>query len=186
MDTEQFLDLQGTPANQQLSTLLTRFEQLKINDTIVLHNPDPALQDALHTELAGAYRWQEQQDGIHVTKTASTSLPRIVGNAAVTAESGGSAWKLEPAQRGLDANIIVLAPDDEIESHTGPTLDVVIVVLSGSGILETEAETIMLNEDTIVWLPKLSQRRFVAGPNGLRYFSVHTRKQGLSITSRPE
>ena len=38
----------------------------------------------------------------------------------------------------------------------------------------------------IVWLPRRSRRRFTADAEaGLRYFSVHQRKQGLTITARP-
>ena len=112
-------------------------------------------------------------------------LPRIVGDAfAASAAVAGSAWRLEPAERGLDANVIVLPAGDEIKAHTGPELDVLIVVLSGSGTLETAADPVTLTPGGIVWLPPRSRRRFVAGPDGLRYFSVHARKPGLSIRSR--
>ena len=61
----------------------------------------------------------------------------------------------------------------------------VIVVLDGSGVLDTEGESIPLEDGSMVWLPKLSVRRFGAGPEGLRYFSVHTRKRGLQIGRPP-
>ncbi len=116
---------------------------------------------------------------------AANLLPRIVGDAlTASAAEAGSAWRLEPAERGLDANVIVLPAGDEIRTHTGPELDVVIVVLTGSGTLETEADAIALEPGGIVWLPARSQRRFIAGDDGLRYFSVHQRKPGLGIRSR--
>lgn len=119
---------------------------------------------------------------------AETSTPpRIVGDAfTATAAEAGSVWRLEPAERGLDANVIVLPAGDEIRAHTGPEIDVVIVVLAGSGTLESDADAIALEPGRIVWLPARSPRRFVAGDDGLRYFSVHQRKLGLSIRSRPE
>ncbi|MGO2931956.1 cupin domain-containing protein [Microbacterium sp.] len=117
----------------------------------------------------------------------TSALPRIVGDAfTASAADAGSAWRLEPAERGLDANVIVLPAGDEIRAHTGPELDVVIVVLAGSGTLESDADAIALEPGRIVWLPARSPRRFVAGDDGLRYFSVHQRKLGLSIRSRPE
>lgn len=113
-------------------------------------------------------------------------LPRIVGDTSeMPMLGGGSAWRLEPPERGLDANIIDLPPDDEIARHDGPDLDVLIHVLTGSGILETAAGEFHLDPGTLVWLPPRSQRRIVAGPGGLRYFSVHRRKPGLSIGSAP-
>lgn len=118
--------------------------------------------------------------------TPEPELPRIVGDTSqMPLLHGGSAWRLEPAGRGLDANIIDLPPGDEIARHTGPDLDVLIHVLTGSGILETAAGEIALDAGALVWLPPRAQRRFVAGPGGLRYFSVHTRKPGLGIGSAP-
>jgi quercetin dioxygenase-like cupin family protein len=114
---------------------------------------------------------------------AGTPVPLIVGD-AFTAGPAGSVWKLEPSERGLDANVIALPAGDEIQSRIGPELDVVIVVLEGSGTLETAADPIALSPGAIVWLPARSQRRFIAGDDGLRYFSVHQRKPGLSIRHR--
>ena len=115
---------------------------------------------------------------------ASGDVPRLVGDAfSASGAEAGSVWRLEPSERGLDANVIALPAGDEIRAHIGPELDVLIVVVSGSGTLETAAESIALEAGGIVWLPPRSHRRFVAGDDGLRYFSVHTRKPGLGIRS---
>lgn len=119
--------------------------------------------------------------------TEKTDIPRVVGDAfAASAAEAGSAWRLEPPERSLDANVIVLPAGDEIRTHIGPALDVLIVVLSGSGVLEIESGDVRLEPGGIVWLPARSQRRFIAGGEGLRYFSVHQRKPGLSIRSRSD
>ncbi len=111
--------------------------------------------------------------------------PRQVGVAHEGAEVSGAVWRLTPADRSLDANIIRLPPGDEIARHDGPELDVLIHVLEGSGTLVTETGEIPLTPGALVWLPPRSSRRFVAGADGLRYFSVHGRKPGLSIGARP-
>ncbi|WP_181275219.1 cupin domain-containing protein [Brevibacterium oceani] len=106
-------------------------------------------------------------------------------NGAHAAAPSGSVWQLSP-QRGLDANVIALGPGGEIREHVGPNLDVLIHVLAGAGALETETGSIELTPGRIVWLPCRSRRRFIAdSEEGLRYFSVHQRKQGLTITARP-
>lgn len=124
-----------------------------------------------------------------MTEQTQKQFPQVVGDVAeilsAPADASGSIWKLEPHTRGLDCNIIAIAPGEEISRHEGPDLDVVIVVLDGSGVLETETNFIDLVNGSMVWLPKLSVRRFVAGENGLRYFSVHTRKRGLQIRRPP-
>lgn len=114
-------------------------------------------------------------------------MPTVVGDAFIAAEPGhgGAVWRLEPATRGLDANVIVLPAGDEIQRHIGPALDVLLVVLEGSGTLETDGEDIALEPGRLVWLPPRSERRIVAGGGGLRYFSVHGRKPGLGATGLP-
>lgn len=115
-------------------------------------------------------------------------LPLVVGDTTeLPTDSdvgrGGSIWRLEPADRDLDANVIALPPGDAIDSHAGPNLGVLIHVLAGSGTLTTEASEIPLTVGALVWLPPTSQRRFVAGDAGLTYFSVHQRKPRLNISA---
>ena len=114
-----------------------------------------------------------------------SDYPRQVGFAHEETDASGAVWRLTPAERSLDANIIRLPPRDEIARHDGPELDVLIHVIDGSGTLETEAGEIALTPGALVWLPPRSPRRFVAGAGGLRYFSVHRRKPGLSISPHP-
>ncbi len=110
--------------------------------------------------------------------------PIIVGDSSeLPATGGGASWRLEPAERGLDANIIDLHAGDEIAAHEGPDIDVLIHVLAGTGTLESEGEEFVLDPGTLLWLPPRAQRRFIAGPEGIRYFSVHQRKAPLTITS---
>lgn len=124
-----------------------------------------------------------------MTDASDKQLPKLVGDVgqvlSAPADASGSIWKLEPHTRGLDCNIIAIAPGEEISRHEGPDLDVVIVVLDGSGVLDTSGESIPLENGSLVWLPKKTMRRFGAGPEGLRYFSVHTRKRGLQIGRPP-
>jgi quercetin dioxygenase-like cupin family protein len=120
----------------------------------------------------------------------ATNLPRLVGNTGelppeTAPGRGGSVWQLKPATRDLDANVITLLAGDAIETHNGPSLDVLIHVLAGSGTLTTEASEVALCVGDLVWLPPRSQRRFQAGPDGLTYFSVHQRKPSLFISNGP-
>ena len=117
-----------------------------------------------------------------------TETPRIVADSAAVdrpPQASGSAWRLDSPQRDLDANIITLTPGDTIDRHTGPALDVLIHVISGSGVLATDDEEIELSPGAVVWLPRRTTRAFTAGRDGLSYLSVHQRKPGLSIGSAP-
>ncbi len=119
--------------------------------------------------------------------------PRLLANTAdhAVADSAepqvaGAVWRLEPSGRDLDANIIALPPAGIIARHTGPALDVLLHVLSGTGELMTSEDTIALTPGALVWLPRNSEREFRASDSGLRYLTVHQRRHdALSITSRP-
>lgn len=174
--------------------VLEAYAALSFGDSLLVHiDHDPrSLWPELERELAGAFDWDElphagQGFQIRITKRASTALPRVVADTtelfeSTAAQTAGSVWQLEPGARDLDANIIVLPPDDEIAMHVGPKLDVLILVLEGSGALETELNTIRLQQGAVLWLPKKAQRRFIAGSDGLKYFTVHQRKPTLNIS----
>ncbi|UTT38246.1 cupin domain-containing protein [Glutamicibacter mishrai] len=99
--------------------------------------------------------------------------------------SNGALWKLEPADRDLDANVISLAPGEQIGEHLGPALDVLLHVFAGSGVLHTASGRIELEVGDIIYLPAHSQRRFTAGEHGLAYFSVHQRKNTTGLMPVP-
>lgn len=161
---------------------------------VAKHQPT-GLREALNREFAGALSWEVLSDThddhrVRVTKRASTALPRVVADTTTLLETsdqqaGGSIWQLEPGARGLDSNIIALPPNAEIAEHIGPNLDVLIFVLAGAGELYTELSTIPLEYGALVWLPRKAQRRIAAGPEGLRYLTVHQRKPTLNISAKP-
>ncbi|HVT69763.1 MAG TPA: hypothetical protein VHF26_18570 [Trebonia sp.] len=95
-------------------------------------------------------------------------------------------WKLQMRKRDLDSNIIALAPGATIDAHAGPDNDVLIHVLAGSGQLATELDTLALRAGSLAWLPRRSRRQFTAGPDGLRYLTVHQRRQALALVTAPD
>src|SRR4051794_12363266 len=116
---------------------------------------------------------------------AAAALPRVLINTADpeagagAPDASGAVWKLDAAERDLDSNIIALPAGREIDAHTGPDLDVLIQVLSGSGRLSRDREALDLAPGALVWLPRRSRRRIAAGSDGLRYLTVHRRRPAL-------
>ncbi|MGO1468161.1 MAG: cupin domain-containing protein [Microbacterium gubbeenense] len=101
--------------------------------------------------------------------------PRIVGDSAADG-APGAVWSLAPDDRTLDANVIWLPAGDGIAAHQGPDLDVLVHIIDGSGTLVTGDGEIALTTGVLAWLPPRSRRAFAAGPDGLRYLTVHQRK----------
>ena len=193
--TPETIDVRTVPKPERHPLIMAAYQRLDVGSGLILindHEPKN-LKIEMEAEFAEALGWEPQpaEDGdfrVLISKRAATPLPRVladVGELGGVAENSGSMWQLQPQQRDLDANIIALSPGGEIKEHRGPELDVLIHVLDGGGTLETELTTIPLTPGQIVWLPRRSQRRFLADATlGLKYFSVHQRKQGLTITSR--
>jgi quercetin dioxygenase-like cupin family protein len=96
----------------------------------------------------------------------------------------GVVWRLAEPGRQLDANVLGLAAGQVVETHTEQDLDVLLVVVAGTGSLEGR-EVAELSAGTTVWLPRGSTRRLVAGPDGLGYLTVHRRRPGMQIRSGP-
>jgi hypothetical protein len=114
-------------------------------------------------------------------------VPRILCDAREVAAGpydpgvAGAVWKLEMSHRHLDSDIIRLPPESRIDAHTGPDLDVLILVLDGGGELVTETGTLLLHPGALAWLPRLSRREITASVAGLSYLTVHPRRPPLGI-----
>lgn len=96
----------------------------------------------------------------------------------------GALWKLDAPGRQLDANLVHLPPGETVGSHREPDLDVLLLVVAGSGTLGTPDSTEPLAEGALVWLPHGSTRRVGAGADGLSYLTVHRRRPGMSVGRR--
>lgn len=99
-----------------------------------------------------------------------------------TALPAGVTWRLSEPGRQLDANALNLSPGQTIDTHTEPDLDVLVVVVAGSGCVDTTGGELTLTAGELLWLPRGSTRRLVAGDRGLSYLTVHRRRPGMQIT----
>ena len=191
------LDVRTLRKPDKHPTIFRTFDTLAVGESFVLvNNHDPRhLRDEFDTDLPGGYGWEYVERGpiwkIRISKLAATPLPRVVGHLGHVDErtadpaAPGVEWKLEMRERDLDSNIVRLAPDAGIGEHAGPDLDVLLVVLDGSGLLTTERGDLPLEAGSMVWLPRRSRRRFHAGADGLRYLTVHGRRRALVLDPAP-
>lgn len=194
--TDDELDVRQLPKPQKHPTIFSRFAELEVEDAFVLvnnHDPRP-LRGEFERDHPGGYGWEYLEEGpvwrIRISKLTAAPLPRVLVNTAelIDAEPNatGPAWKLEVSNRDLDSNLIMLPPNDGIGAHTGADVDVLIHVLAGSGRLTTERDVVELRPGSLLWLPRLSHRQLSAGPDGLRYLTVHRHREigGLMPTIR--
>jgi uncharacterized protein (DUF2249 family)/quercetin dioxygenase-like cupin family protein len=189
--TERELDVRSLSKPDKHPTIFATYAELPVGGAFVLVNDhDPKhLREEFEADHAGGFGWEylarePRNWQIRITKRTSTPLPRILVNTAEVGtdrDATGAVWKLQVRERDLDSNIIALPPGGTIDAHTGPELDVLIHVLAGSGRLGTEEGALDLEPGVLAWLPRRSRRRFSAGPAGLRYLTVHQRRQALVL-----
>ncbi|MGW5917494.1 DUF2249 domain-containing protein [Nocardia fluminea] len=191
-DVDSELDVRKLSKPDKHPAIFTRFDALAVGGSFVLvNNHYPRhLHEEFEVEVPGGYSWEVIEDGprvwrVRIEKLASTALPRVLTDTtALTSgqlDTTGAVWTLPMRRRDLDSNIIRLAARGRIDAHTGPDLDVLIHVLDGTGTLTTEIGEIELTPGGLVWLPRRSRRAFTAGPDGLRYLTVHQRRQGFVL-----
>lgn len=94
-------------------------------------------------------------------------------------------WKLAEPGRQLDANLVRLPADARVDTHAEPDLDVLLLVVTGTGVMDTPDGPLPLAEGALVWLPHGSVRSLAAGPEGLAYVTVHRRRPGMRIGRGP-
>src|SRR5690606_20089044 len=112
-------------------------------------------------------------------------LPRILsdtaGLAALDDAPAGALWRLAEPGRQLDANVVRIPPGQRVDTHREPDLDVLLLVLAGSGTLTAPDGTHPLRQGSLTWLPHGSPRALAADADGLTYLTVHRRRPGLRI-----
>jgi quercetin dioxygenase-like cupin family protein len=95
---------------------------------------------------------------------------------------GGPIWGTESEE--LNATILEWAAGDGPPEHVNDSRDVAVVVLTGSGELLLDGDPRPLAAGDVLVVPRGARRRFTAGPQGIRYATVHRRREGLQIASR--
>lgn len=96
----------------------------------------------------------------------------------------GVHWSLDAAS-DLNVNLAHLDTDSRVAPHTNPELDVVIIVLAGTGTLRLDGTDHDLAPHILALAAKGTERSITAGPSGLTYLTVHRRRGPLGITSSP-
>lgn len=103
--------------------------------------------------------------------------PVEVGSLADPA-GGGACWAVASAD--LNATLVAWPAGGGVVLHRNDERDVLVVVIAGGGTLRVDGRQIELHAQRGVMIPKGTAREFSAGPQGLRYLSIHLRRSGLS------
>ena len=97
------------------------------------------------------------------------------------AGADGVVWSL-PRGADLNANLVSLAPGGAIGSHTNDQVDVLLLGVSGRGVVVVDGEQHELRAGVIVAVPKHRSRSITArDDHDLLYVTVHIARAGPQI-----
>jgi mannose-6-phosphate isomerase-like protein (cupin superfamily) len=99
------------------------------------------------------------------------------------AAPGGPVWGLE--SEDLNATLLVWPSGGGPPEHVNAERDVLVAVVEGTAVLEHGDERHELAPGDGAIVPKGAARRIEAGPDGVRYLSVHLRRPRLAIRPAP-
>jgi quercetin dioxygenase-like cupin family protein len=94
----------------------------------------------------------------------------------------GPLWGLE--SEDLNATLLAWSPGEGPPEHVNEERDVLVFVVAGSAEVALDGETSLLAAGEAAIVAKGRRRRITAGPDGLRYLSVHLRRPPLRIRPR--
>lgn len=115
-----------------------------------------------------------------VTEPAKPTV--LDASGVITTAGDGVDWSL--ARSGdLNCNLVRLDPGHHLGDHVNHDLDVIIIVIAGSGTIKIDDTSSPLRPNVVADVPKGTSRRIEAGPDGLGYFTIH-RRRTLGITKR--
>jgi quercetin dioxygenase-like cupin family protein len=109
---------------------------------------------------------------------APVDLPAIANAAAIR----GPVWTT--ASEDLNVNLVVVRAGEGIAEHVNTELDVLIVGISGEGIVNVNGESHPLTAGQLVLVPKGAVRSTRAATDRFAYLTCHRRRSGLFPTLR--
>jgi quercetin dioxygenase-like cupin family protein len=101
----------------------------------------------------------------------------------VRPENGGPEWGT--ATEDLNATILAWAAGKGPAEHVNDERDVVVVVTEGTLLATVDEHDQEVAAGEVLVLRKGTRRRLTAGPDGVRYVSVHRRRDGITIATLP-
>lgn len=101
-----------------------------------------------------------------------------------TQQRAGVVWTLEQSD-DLNVNLVRFPAGGGIDEHVNKEVDVLVVGVSGSGIVTVDEQEYPLQAGTLAFLPKGARRSTRSNSEDFAYLTVHRRLGPLQIGSLP-
>jgi quercetin dioxygenase-like cupin family protein len=100
--------------------------------------------------------------------------------AATASDRAGVIWTLDESS-DLNANLVRFGTGQGVEEHVNDEVEVIVVGVSGSGIVRVDREEHALSAGVLVFIPKGAARATVSASEDFTYLTVHRRRRPLQI-----
>lgn len=118
----------------------------------------------------------------HTERPHTLDTPDTVVDLALPARGRGPQWGMQSLE--LNATLLAWPEGAGFGAHRNDERDVLMVVLEGSAKLTLDGVRHVLGDHELVLLPRGSDRALTAGPDGVRYLSIHLRRGPLQPRAR--
>jgi quercetin dioxygenase-like cupin family protein len=92
-------------------------------------------------------------------------------------------WTLD-ASSDLNANLVRFGTGEGIGEHVNDEVEVIVLGVTGSGIVTVDREEHVLSAGMLVLIPKGARRSTVSASEDFAYLTVHRRRRPLQIGLR--
>jgi quercetin dioxygenase-like cupin family protein len=176
------------PATELLTRALLEHQRIHaLVSELDAGDPTPMAMRRLADALEKHIRFEERELFPLIEDVAAEGDLRRLEEAAaagttvelLSPEGTGPLWGTETED--LNATLLAWPPDGGPSEHFNSERDVLLVVLAGSATVTVDGDARLLDAGQAMTIEKGSTRGIAAGPEGVRYLSVHVRRPPLQI-----
>jgi quercetin dioxygenase-like cupin family protein len=101
-----------------------------------------------------------------------------------TGERAGVVWTLEQGA-DINVNLVRFPAGRGVSEHINEEVDVLVVGVAGSGLIEVDGHEHHLRAGTVAFVPKGARRSTMSESGDFAYLTVHRRRGPLQIGDLP-
>ena len=114
------------------------------------------------------------------TSASPKNLVNLKDIAVPAGDRVGVIWTLDTSSE-LNANLVRFGTGQGIEEHVNDEVEVIVLGVSGSGIVAVDREEHALSAGILVFIPKGARRSTVSASEDFAYLTVHSRRGPLHV-----
>ena len=114
------------------------------------------------------------------TSASPKSSVNLKDIAATAGDRVGVIWSLDTSSE-LNANLVRFGTGRGVEEHVNDEVEVIVLGVSGSGIVAVDREEHALSAGILVFVPKGARRPTVSASEDFAYLTVHRRRGPLQV-----